>query len=96
MADEERTQSSLVKDMADAVEVVDRSVQIVNEAVIYIKEKLSTVSVRYRTNVSRTSKGYSVECTVDATGLSKGEIILETKALMAMLEKAFPKEEGAV
>ena len=52
----------------------------------------STTSLRHRANVSRTSKGYSVEATIDAMGYSKDEVIAQLKELMTDLEAIYPKE----
>lgn len=51
-----------------------------------------TKSIRYRANVSRTSKGYSVECSVDATGYSKTEVIVAIQSLLGDLERIYPRE----
>ena len=51
-----------------------------------------TKSIRYRANVSRTSKGYSVECSGDATGYSKKEVLEEIQSLLGDLERIYPRE----
>ena len=49
------------------------------------------VSKRYRINISQTSKGVkSFECTVDCSGLSQEEVLAESDALVAELDKRYP------
>ena len=49
------------------------------------------VSVRYRVNVSRTQKGHSFECTVDAQGLTVDEVLQESDELVAKLHERYGK-----
>ena len=48
-------------------------------------------SLRYRVNVSVSTKGQKTwDCTVDGSGYTKAEILLESDALVAELEKRYP------
>ena len=54
------------------------------------KEKAMEVSVRYRINVSTTSKGIkSYDCTVDAEGLSQDHALNASDVLVTELEKRY-------
>jgi len=50
------------------------------------------LAIRRRVKVSRTKNGYSTECSVDAEGMSNGEVVVEAHELMVMLEARFPTE----
>ncbi len=48
-------------------------------------------SVRYRVNIKETAKKDKYwECTVDATGLTMEEVLKESDALVAELDKRYP------
>lgn len=50
-----------------------------------------TVSKRYRVNVSTSVKGiHSFDCTVDLTGMTQAEVLAESDALVAELDKRYP------
>jgi len=54
-------------------------------------------AVRRRAAVSRTSRGFSVDVTIDGTGFSNSEILAEVKHLFAIVDEAFPQtpKEGS-
>lgn len=48
-------------------------------------------SIRYRVNVSISTKGQKTwDCTCDAQGYTKEEVLAESNALVAELEKKYP------
>tara|TARA_Y100000310_G_scaffold304409_1_gene343533 strand:- start:93 stop:275 length:183 start_codon:yes stop_codon:yes gene_type:complete len=51
------------------------------------------LTIRRRASVSRTSRGFSVDITIEGHGMSNDEILAETKALFAMVDEAFPATE---
>lgn len=49
------------------------------------------VSKRYRVNVSTSVKGIKTyDCTVDMTGVAQDEVLAESDALVAELDKRYP------
>ena len=51
-------------------------------------------TIRYRINISRTSKGaYSFECTVDAEDYEMSDALRKSDELVAELNKRYPLNE---
>jgi hypothetical protein len=51
----------------------------------------ATKAFRRRANVTRTSRGFSVEVTVESTGHTQDEIMAELRSFFAAVDQAYPQ-----
>ena len=51
-------------------------------------------TLRRRVNVSRTSKGHSIEVAVEGTGYTLDELMAEFEATYTVVDQRFPRGEG--
>ena len=51
----------------------------------------ATKAFRRRANVTRTSRGFSVEVTVEGTGYTQNEIMAELRSFFSAVDAAYPQ-----